>query len=350
MEPSKKKAMIKRLYDAGFPADRAWNDWFFERVYRDEDAMLLAPGGNPVSCLLLQRYRFGYTGGDVPMGYISGATTLNSSRSRGYMSGLMGMALTESYNRGDVFVGLIPATRRLYNYYDRFGFATVIYTDIERYTSVHNFATDADYAFAEPSCDILQTLEQTRPAGVRHSADDFAAILEDIAHDHGAVSAVVDNRGLPAAIAFATPGRIENHVRELLAVDDHSAEMALAGVRDAINNGLPMEVWCKPEGRIGSLRARGMLRIVNVAAALQGIAAHHPRTEQVIRVRDSRIPDNNGVFVMHNGSVTRTDTTMRRLTLDVDVKVLTKILFSDPETGRIFNLPTERAMMPLMLD
>lgn len=248
--------MVRRLYDAGFGEDKAWNAWFFDDVYRDEDAMLLAPGGNPVSCLLLQRYDFAYPGGRVPMGYICGATTLASSRSRGYMSELMRLALAEAHGRGDVFVSLIPAERRLYNYYDRFGFATVVYNDIQRYTSLHSFAVTEGYRYIEPDYEAFAELERTRAASVLHDEDDFRAILDDLRHDRGVVSFVADGEGRPAAMAFAVPGRIENHVREILYTDEAAAEMALADITSRLDNGLPLEVWCTPTGATGSLRTR----------------------------------------------------------------------------------------------
>ncbi|MDE5555527.1 MAG: sterol carrier protein domain-containing protein, partial [Muribaculaceae bacterium] len=93
-----------------------------------------------------------------------------------------------------------------------------------------------------------------------------------------------------------------------------------------------------------------MVRIVNVEKLLQAIAAEYPQTEQTIRIHDRIILENNGVFIVKRGQVERTNSTIRRLTLDVTIETLAKIIFNSKRIGETFSLPTFRPSMSLMLD
>lgn len=343
---------VRAIFEEAFRDDPSWNKWFFDHVYDDEDAMLLTRGGNVVSTLMLQRYKFRYCDTDVPMAYIFGAATAEAYRGKGYMTELMTEALRESYDRGDFFVSLVPAHHNLYYYYDKFGFATTVYFDAMRYTAIHTFEADSSMRAVEPAYEMLEELEKATANTVQHSPLQFVQIMQDVKHDGGRVVAV---RGIEdksrCAMAFMTPsdGGSEYVVRALPATDEAAARTALA----VALNGLaprPVVVWSHPHRDDVALSARAMMRIVNLEAVLTALAASSPRTDQVIRVHDNFIMANNGVYLLHDGCCEHVDATMRRLTLDVSVSTLTSIIFSSPRLGQIFGLPSARASLPLMLD
>lgn len=346
------KDKVSRLFNSAFPENPAWNRWYFDKVFSLDDAMLLDKGGNPVSTVTLARYTFLFAGSELPLAYLCNIATAEQARGKGYMSELIRMALNESYSRGDVFAALIPAYDRLYFFYDKFGFSTTIYLDCERYTSVHKFIANPDYRIVPADCNILDTLERNRQNTVLHTPEQFARIIEDLEMEGGTAAAAVSVAdGSPAAIAFASPSHDGDElvVREILAVNDDAAETVLAQLRYRYPD-LRFVINAMPGQRRAALRARGMMRLVNVEKALEAMARRYPDTEQVIRVHDSIIPNNNGVYVLHRGTCQRQDATMRRLSLDVDVRVLTSILFSSEKVGQVFGLSTSRAMLPLMLD
>ena len=344
-----RKNKIKSIFDNAFPTDPTWNSWFFEKVYRDEEALLLEVNGKAASCLFLQQYKFNFHGADVDMGYIAGAATDRNMRQHGYMSDLLKLALREAYERGDVFVSLIPASRRLFFFYDKLDFATVFYVDIERYTSLHTFAFSEGYSDVEPRYEDFRRLELQRSATVLHSERDFQNVLEDIEHDHGTVAAVTNPEGEVTAMAFATLTEDEIHVKELLSTDEKASETAL-GIIKQEQGDKPMVVYSAPTGRKAMLRARGMMRIVNAEKALASLAKKHPKIDQVIRVRDPHLSVNTGYYILKKGSCRKVETYDKPVSLDVSVSNLTKILFSSEKIGEIFNLPTSHALLPLMLD
>lgn len=377
-----KKEKIRRLFNETF-ADKARVAWFFSRVYRDDRAMLLEQDGAVLSSLMMRPYRFLFHDSELGLAFIHGVATARAARGHGYMSQLMTQALHEAADSGMAFAAVIPSARSLYFFYDRFGFANAVYYDLQRYTSVHAFPVSRRYEPCPVDYDGFARLERRMACTVLHSEEDYTYIIERFELDHGTAAAVrdVENGGI-AAMAFAVPRSGETHVEVLYAVDRDAADNVLSLVHSnrpmavhafpetgreviveedtatveaqnlpgapIVEEPKPQQMIC-PEGR-EQLRPRAMLRIIDAMTVLTALAQAHPELEQVIRLHDSIIPANNGVFILRHGKCTRTDFTMRHLTLDVDIAVLTSLLFSSQRVGEVFSLPTVRPALPLMLD
>ncbi len=341
------KTDFRRLFREAFTTDDKWLDWFMAEVYDETDVLAEEVDGKPVATLLSSRYPMEFHGAELPLAYLSCVATAKSERGKGHMHRLMVKALKESYERGDAFAALIPAERRLYFFYDKFGFATVFYADELRYTALHAFVLGEEFSTVEPSFDMFSRLEALRMGSVRHSGERFTQILADMKLDNGVVRAVTDGNG-GEAIAFAQVGD-EVKVIELLSSSEAAAEAALAYVRMEAPE-KAFVVWAEPTGRKASLRSRGMLRIINAEAVLTALAASNQKIDQVIRVHDPIIAANNGVFVLRKGQCTRASEPVKKYTLDVSVDVLARVIFSSPEIGDVFELPTRRPFISLMLD
>ena len=350
MEANIKKSQIKNLYDSAFPADKNWNNWFFNCIYKDNEAQYLEVENRIVSCLFIQHYNFCYHGESLPMTYISGVATDRKQRGQGYMSRLMVESLRKSRERGDVLAGVIPADRRLFFLYDKFGFSTVVFADIERWTALHSFPFYEDLIEVKPSFNAFQTLEREREMTVLHSSTDFENILRDVEMDGGTVVQVNTTGGVPVAMAFATADEQEICVKEVLGSEPRAVDMALGLVKKNIGKQLPMAVWRKPDIRKSMLRSRGMLRIVNVEKILSSLASKFPEVNQIVRVSDRLIEENNGIYVISGGDCVKKENVPYKLTLDVTIDVLTSILFGSRETGNIFGIPADHPLMNLMLD
>lgn len=349
----RRKQQIKRLFDAAFPKDKEWNTWFFDKVYRDDEAMHLEIDDKTVSCLFLQRYDFSFHGSTLGLAYVAGAATDFKMRHQGLMGQLLAEVLQKAYDRGDTFIGLIPAERRLFFLYDKFEFATVVFADIERFTALHTFHFCDDFQIVEPTYEAFSSLEKMRNSTVLHSPEDFSNILFDLQHDGGTVVQVNDFDNRPVAMAFAVSNGTEIHVKELLGVDNRAAYMALGEVKNKLAVELPMAVWRLPSGREALLRKRGMIRIINAENALRALAESHHDLKKTFRISDPRIEANNGFFVIENGKCRRTDNLKKdhKPDFDVSIDVLTKILFSSEAIGRgILGIPSSHPAMNLMLD
>ena len=341
------KSEFKRLFRDAFTETQGWLDRFADTVYRDEDFVYAESDDRIVSGLLLTPYDMRVQTAVVQLGYISCVATLREYRGRGLMHQLMPRALNVAAERGMALCGLIPASDHLYFLYDRFGFATVCYIEEQRYTSLHRFGTGDGFMPVEPNYEMFARLQGATVCGVLHNREQYRQVTEDMAAEGGRVLAVEGPNG-SCAMAFVTIGK-EATVKYLPATDGRAAEAALGLVRDAAGE-LPVIVWAAPGDRRQALRSRGMMRVTDAAAVLGALAAERPDTEQLVRVRDPLIAANNAVFSLHAGECERVEHTLRRITLDVDVQVLTSIVMSAARIGDVFGLPTARPMMPLMLD
>lgn len=344
-----KKGCVRTIYEAGFRDAREWTDWYFNRVYNDEDALTATnQDGETVAALMLTQYRFDMLRTPLTCSYISGATTLRRHRGQGHMSALMREALSVSQQRGDAICCLIPAADRLYGFYNRFDFETVFFVDELRYTSVHKFDDNGHFSESAPDYETFERLEGLHPTGVRHSRRDFSNILTDNRLDGGIVTSVSDGEGA-AGMAFATVSADCVTVRALLADNEEAAEAVLATVKRRSGE-KRFIVWARPGERRAALRARAMARIIDVEKLLGAVAASDRRLDCVIRIHDRLLAANNGVFIIREGHVEKADSTMRRLSLDISIGTLTKLLFSSRAIGEIFSLPTTRPSISLMLD
>ena len=342
---------VRKIFDTTRRRSRDWSNWYFGSVLDPADARILTVDGNAVSTLTQAHYGFQYAGQGLSLSLLCNAATIPQARGKGYMTQMVTEALRDAYAAGDAFAAVIPHCDRLYFFYDKFGFSTVIYNDVQRYTSAHRFEPAEHYMSASPDYELFNALERRRQSTVLHSEAQFDEVRTELAMRHGRVDACVDNSGQPAAIAFSAPSAdgAELVVEELLAVSEDAADSVLSRAKSAYPD-KPVVVNAFPGDRGVSLRAHGVMRVVNVKKVLSALAASAPNTEQVIRIHDFLIPQNNGVFVLHDGTCTRMDHTLRRLTLDVNVRILTSILFSSEDVGRIFGLPACRVSAAMMLD
>ncbi|MDE6316821.1 MAG: GNAT family N-acetyltransferase, partial [Muribaculaceae bacterium] len=287
---------IRRLWRERFNDSRNWMTNVFPRIYRDEEAMILpADNGNTLaSMLLLRRYRMRYRNIEIPVGYIYGAATSRDMQGKGYMSRLVTEALREAYSRGDYAVALQPARRRLYGFYEKFGFATTFYIREQRYTAKHRFVHDESKYITEYSghdaaelTAAFSRLTAGRESTILHTEDDFKTIIIDCELDEGCIATIrsVDTGDIVAmAYAVATADTVS--VREIASLD----EDAEAAVLDALSQHYPgrMTVVEAYPGQTNAIRifSRGMARIVNVKAFIELLAQLSPDLRQCIRVSD----------------------------------------------------------------
>lgn len=317
-----KKDEIKRLWAESFGDSREFVEMYFDRVYRDADAMTLTTDdGHVASSLLLQPYGLSFHGLNASASYVAGAATKRNMRGKGLMTALMIDAMMESRRRGDIITILIPASSYLYGFYSRLGFATVAFTDIMRYTALHSFAYPDDAPFEEftPVDDIFDRRVYDAMARMEHSADrsvilhshrDFLNILDDIALDGGTCVAIADSERRIAAIAWGRPAPDGSDIIRVDQVLYTSPTARLAALRQLRKRwpGRPFAVMAPVDDSNGRhATPRGMARIVDAAKTLGLIARANPGVDLLIRVTDQLVPPNNATFHMRDGECSGAD-------------------------------------------
>lgn len=348
---------IKEIWRENFELSDEWLDMYFSKVYRQADLMQItdAAGDGIISTLLLQRYMMYFHSTPIPVGYVSGAATRKEYREKGYMKRLMQEAMEAAYDRGDILLTLIPASKHLYFYYDKLGFSTVFYADEERYTEKHTFEYTGRYEAMRPegNHDVFQFVDEMlrkRDNVVLHDYNDLQNILADARLDNGTASALYDYvTGEITAFFIAVPEEDSVVVKELLSRDDNARAAALARVK-ALYPGRQIIVLSPADSNSVPMHARGMARIVNARRLLSAYAARYPKLQLSVKLYDPMMPQNNHIYIIDRGIAIINDGFGGKIDLDVTQEVLLSILCSDAPIGEIFELPTARPYMSMMLD
>lgn len=358
-----KRDDIMKIWQESFSDSRSYVTMYFDRVYRDDEALVIADeSGVTASSLLLQHYSMTFHGSTFPVGYIAGAATRRSRRGHGYMSRLMNDALKASAARGDMLVSLIPARSALYFFYEKFGFSTVFYNREQRFTSLHRFPTEGEYS-SRPAESIasddlwsaFDSLQHLRPCYITHSRRDLDNIVADLDEDGGDFVVVEsddeDHGPHISAMAWAVMRD------DLLLVTDvmgEEADARTAALRELRRHhpDVPFLVLGHPDDTTGGrLMPRGMARVVNASMLLGAVASAYPKWKSSIRVSDPLLPEiNSHTYIIKDGSVIVDDSYTGHLDLDVSIDVLADIAFSSRRIGEVMNFPAVRPMISLMLD
>lgn len=356
------KEAIKKLWCEIFHDSREYVDMYFDRVYRDSDALTVVTDGKLESSMLLRSYDFLYQQQVTSMSYIAGAMTRRASRGKGLMSRLIKESFAKSYERGDMLTALIPSHDWLYFYFDRFGFSTVFYVDTQRFTSLHQFHTEGDYVtvddvYAPKLFEAFERMERNRHCTVLHSHRDFLNIMDDNRTDGGRFVAMATPSGEIASMAWAVVTDDMVTVTDLLGTNHDARNAACRELRKLFPD-KPFKVLAPPLAEHRRLYDRGMARIVNADKCLRLAAANNPQWHSLIRITDPLIPANNQVWKISDGTASVfTDRffayplqSRPALDFDVPINVFNEIVFSSPAIGEVIGFPSVRPVMSLMLD
>lgn len=350
MEISEKKARIRELWQLCFHDDEQFVDLLFGHLYRDENALCFEERGVLTSALQMLPYRMTYGESVLEVSYISGAATRPEYRNRGLMGRLLRESFETMRSRAIPLSALIPAEPWLYGYYATKGYAPVFFRRESHFTAVHRFE-GAGYRRVTPSPDRLYSFFDTqmrrRPCCMLHARNDFEVICGDIRLDGGEVVALADEAGELSALAFAVSHDDRTVVKELLAVDDAARNAVLHEVSRAFPH-TPVAVLTPPGEGCGALQRMGMMRIVDVPALLSAVACNHPSLQIVVRVTDTLLPANNGVYRLADGACRRVETD--DCDLDVDVAELAVVVFGNSHQSVLIDFPAMPPYMSLMLD
>ena len=102
-----KKQQIVNLWRTCFGDSEAFISLYFDRVYKDENAMTIEKDGKIVSALQIVPYTMTYLGTEISVAYISGVCTAPEERGQGLMRQLL-QETFEEMERREVYLRLDP--------------------------------------------------------------------------------------------------------------------------------------------------------------------------------------------------------------------------------------------------
>ncbi len=290
-----RRKQIRTLWQRCFDDSDASLEYFFDRVYKDENAISIEKEGQVVSVLQMLPYRMRWCGATIPVSYIYAACTAPEERGRGLMHDLLLQAFTTMRERGILFTLLIPANPGLFDYYRGQGYTEVFDYSTETYTvnsvtkSASNNITSTASRYTSVAVDehtagdwfpYLQTKQCERPLTVVHTEDDFRYLVGDIRINDGLVIGLLDEKEEPVGMAFASEIDGEMLVRELFHDTDDAKRQLLYEVMSRL--GITSLTVLTPP-RLPDAHCMGMGIVLNRAEMIRLWGDYHHASADTIR-------------------------------------------------------------------
>lgn len=269
-----KKQQIIDLWRRCFGDSEAFISLYFDRIYKDENAMTIEKDGKIVSALQIIPYTMTYLDTEISVGYISGACTAPEERGQGLMRQLLQESFEEMRQREMAITALIPADPWLFDYYREQGYTEAFDYSLETYVRPDTPVQLPKLTVVQPGVpttrelfDYFDKKLRERPACVLHTYDDFITILREQQLDKGAMYTALDINGKVVGMAFAftaesntEPTGKKLFIKELLYDSEEIRELLLQEL--TLQNDVAQATVKTPPSPPGTL-PMGMARIID---------------------------------------------------------------------------------------
>lgn len=125
----KYKEKMYSLWQSCFGDDRETIDMFFKNSFSYENAVICTDKSEVVSQLFLLPEKLSLGEKEYFAYYIYAAATAESYRKQGIMGSLLEFTSALAADRKADYLFLVPATEKLFDYYEKFGFYKALYAD-----------------------------------------------------------------------------------------------------------------------------------------------------------------------------------------------------------------------------
>lgn len=358
MSESVKKQQVIALWRTIFNDTEEFIRFYFDRKYRDEDALVYEENGEPLAALQMLPYPMTWAGTEINTSYISGACTLESARNKGFMKKLLTDAFSVMKAREIVLSTLIPAEFRLFDYYGKLGYATVFSYSLERYTLPTGDKTPTGIATTAIE-NHEQTIRKLYPwisgqqkkhsCAIQHTLEDFEIIVQDLYLSGGKLITATDSKGKLCGVAFANSDK--NHVwtNELLYDSDFAKQALLYKIAEIFGTN---QIVCTEPSSGKDRISQGMARIVDAGQMLTYYARRYPEKSFSLQLTDHQIADNCGYYMLDKGHCSKPNY-IGKTDFQMDISTLTQALlgYETAQIAAIFTVPGSRLpFMNLMLE
>lgn len=326
-----KKEQVMDLWRGTFHDPEEFIRFYFDRKYSDADSLVYEEDGKAISALLMLPYPMSWEGITVNTSYISGACTLKEARNHGLMTLLLTDAFEEMRKRDILFSTLIPAEEWLFDYYRNMGYAAVfdntqLQWQPDPQADISTIQTDVpavyDPVFSTQAFPYFEQKMQQRTCSIQHPLEDYKAVIEEAYLSGGRLAiARTGQSTTPSGWALAVPEEGGIRVKEIFS-DSTAVQEALLQAFARIWNTANLEYRLPPRDNIS--QHYGMARIINVAAALQQIAASQPDLSCTLKINDNQLIINQGTYLLSKGVCQKAEDTAPHPDIETDIPTLTK--------------------------
>ena len=330
------KEQIAAIWRACFHDSDDFIRFFFDRIYRPENTLVMRENGRVVSALQMLPYTMTFGKRLLDTAYLGGVCTHPEEQRRGLMKRLMEDSLREMELRGIPLSVLIPADDWLFRFYARFGFATAFYRTEEVCTVLPGQTGEqwklvpAD-SVPEPELYAFFSREMhRRDYTIQHDAEQLRIILHDLMLDGGAPAVLTDGTGTIGALAFVRyPEHGTLHLADLLA---RSKEAEEALLRQLAARFRAHRIKRLRPVRAGEGTPFGMLRVIDAPTLLSCYAGQRPEADLTLHLTDPQLPRNDGYYRIREGVCRRHPGPLPDAT-ELEIAALPGILFEGAAPG-----------------
>ncbi len=313
------KEAAKRLWQECFDDEQSFVDFYFEKVFKEDECKLYyeeggttdgcSEQGKAVAHIHLPKYKFALSKGlDVEAVYISGACTSKDKRGQGIMDKLLKEALKEAYESGDIAASfLIPASQEVAGYYSKhFGYEPLLYRR-EVTDPLAICYTTEDIELGERFGEIIPFLmhceEEMQEAHIKHTAHQWENILAEykLNPDTSFVFTFSNDDFIQGVVL----GRL-NKEEKIVFVDGFYGS---AEAKEKVMQGFLNYQGCKLKAKVCSSERSAnalpyiMMRVLNPLPFLLVYALRNKETELTFNLEDELIEENNKTYHIVNGQV-----------------------------------------------
>lgn len=281
-----KKKQVMELWKTAFGDSNKFMKLYFNRVYRDENALVIEKDGRVLSSLQMLPYTMSYFGEEIPVAYISGASTQPAEEGKGLMKELLRRAFEEMKRRRIAVTVLIPAEKWLFGFYRSQGYTEVFEYALKVYTRHEYIEPEQDLKVAvqdeKVGDDVYAFFDRKlreRPLSILHSGEDLEIIIRDGALLKGKVFVARNLDGKPVGMAFACHPEKEDDpgstlIKEILYDDERILRHLLFHITTYFK--VLKAVYRLPFKDNLITFSYGMARVIDTGRLIQIWAKNHP--------------------------------------------------------------------------
>lgn len=277
-----KKQQLMDLWRQCFGDSEAFISLFFDRVYKEENALTIEREGRIVSALQMLPYTMTYYGTEISVNYIYGACTALAERGQGLMRRLLQESFEVMKSREVALTVLVPSDKELFDYYRKQGFTEAFDYTVNTYIRTDVPVQAPMLTVVAPEVPSMKQLYayfdrklRERPCGMLHTYDDFVTILREMQLNGGQMLTALDITQKPVGMVFLYRGEDRVLIKELLYDTDQVKSLLL---QEACNQNNVSQASCIVPPVQPSMRPFGMARVLDTRRLITHWRSRHPHS------------------------------------------------------------------------
>lgn len=277
-----KKQQLMELWRQSFGDSDAFVSLFFDRVYKDENALTIERGGRIVSALQMLPYTMTYYGTEISVAYIYGACTAPEEQGQGLMRQLLHESFEVMKSRKVALTVLIPSDKALFDYYREQGFTEAFDYTLNTYIRPETPIQAPTLTVVSPETPSMKQLYdyfdrklRERPCCMLHTYDDFVTILREMQLEGGQMLTALDITQKTVGMAFLYPREDQILIKELFYDTDQVRNLLL---QEACNQTKTARAFYRTPAVEPSTLPLGMARVLDTERLIHHWRSKHPHS------------------------------------------------------------------------